>query len=601
MITTEVIKKNEINKLKRKGTKKMTKIMKKITSVFIAFVMIMAMGASAFAAGPYTITIKKKDTSDKSVHKYEVYQILKGESTDAGQLHSIDWGDHVDVSDESAVLAALSGATVLNTTCSNVEDVVEALKDLENNSAPLDNFASAISDFLKTTSLTATLAANASSTTVSVTEPGYYMVKDTITDNDNPSAVSKFMLKIVSNTNIDIDTKEEIPTLDKVIESATDSTSITTDGKKNTASVGDDINYKITTKVPDLIGKGYKDKYCFVVNDELSAGLTYKGTAAPTITIATSPVTTLVAGTDFTFDKDDSGSTTKLQIVFNPVKMLEKGTSAAFAGKEMTIKYTATLNEDAVMTDAGNPNTAELVYSNNPYQTYAGDVPSPSEPHGQTPESKTITYTTEVELDKVDANNTSKRLAGAEFQITGLSSNQVVTTAQRLERDDDAGTLYKLKDGSYTTEAPDGTNNGKYEDGKYKLVEKTEIEELEGSQTIVDFVVGDDGIINLSRLGAGTYTIKETKAPTGYVTSNTEHTLVIDCDLSGTAPVWTYTFDGDDITATPISIMIVDNMKVSDLPITGGIGTTIFYIAGSVLILAGVTLLIAKKRKINEA
>ena len=47
--------------------------------------------------------------------------------------------------------------------------------------------------------------------------------------------------------------------------------------------------------------------------------------------------------------------------------------------------------------------------------------------------------------------------------------------------------------------------------------------------------------------------------------------------------------------------MIVDNMKVSDLPITGGIGTTIFYIAGSVLILAGVTLLIAKKRKINEA
>jgi hypothetical protein len=162
------------------------------------------MGASAFAAGPYTITIKKKDTSDKSVHKYEVFQILKGESTDAGQLHSIDWGDHVNVSDESAVLAALSGATVLNTTCSNVEDVVEALKDLESNSAPLDNFASAISDFLKTTSLTATLAANASSTTVSVTEPGYYMVKDTITDNDNPSAVSKFMLKIVSNTNIDI-------------------------------------------------------------------------------------------------------------------------------------------------------------------------------------------------------------------------------------------------------------------------------------------------------------------------------------------------------------------------------------------------------------
>ncbi|WP_034450607.1 SpaH/EbpB family LPXTG-anchored major pilin [Butyrivibrio sp. AE2032] len=583
----------------------MTKTMKKITSVFIAFVMIMAMGLSAFAAGPYTITIKKKDTTDNSKHTYEVYQIFKGDVTTDGKLYNVTWGDNVDTSDMNALLNAVSGATALNKTpaCADVDEVLDALKDLENDSAPLDGFAKVISGYLTGSPEEATLNANAAQTTVSVDDSGYYMVVDTITVDGKPSAISKFMLRVVGNESITINTKEEIPTLDKIIESATVNANITADGKKNTASVGDDINYKISTAIPDLRGKGYTDKYCFVVNDELSAGLTYKGDSAPTITIATSPVTTLTEGAtgDFTFSKTVNGDgTTSLQIVFDAAKMLAKGISDDFAGKAMTITYTATLNDKAVVTDAGNPNTANLVYSNSPYQDYSGNVPTNNEPHGQTPDSKTITYTTQVELKKVDANDTTKTLAGAEFQITGLSSNVVVTTAQRYVLDNTNGTYYRLKDGTYTTEAPDGTNDDLYDTGKYKLDMVTEKEELEGTETVVDFEVGENGLIDLSRLGAGTYKIKETKAPKGYVKSDVEHTLVIACNLSGSTPVWTYTFDNTDITATPISIMIVDNMKTSDLPITGGMGTTLFYVAGTVLMLAGVSLLIYKKKSVNK-
>ncbi len=583
----------------------MTKTVKKITSVFIAFVMIMAMGLSAFAAGPYTITIKKKDTTDNSKHTYEVYQIFKGDVTTDGKLYNVTWGDNVDTSDMDALLNAVSGATALNKTpaCADVDEVLEALKDLENDSAPLDGFAKVISGYLTGSPEEATLNANAAQTTVSVDDSGYYMVVDTITVDGKPSAISKFMLRVVGNESITINTKEEIPTLDKIIESATVNANITADGKKNTASVGDDINYKISTAIPDLRGKGYTDKYCFVVNDELSAGLTYKGDSAPTITIATSPVTTLTEGAtgDFTFSKTVNGDgTTSLQIVFDAAKMLAKGISDDFAGKAMTITYTATLNDKAVVTDAGNPNTANLVYSNSPYQDYSGNVPTNNEPHGQTPDSKTITYTTQVELKKVDANDITKTLAGAEFQITGLSSNVVVTTAQRYVLDNTNGTYYRLKDGTYTTEAPDGTNDDLYDTGKYKLEMVTEKEELEGTETVVDFEVGENGLIDLSRLGAGTYKIKETKAPKGYVKSNVEHTLVIACNLSGSTPVWTYTFDNADITATPISIMIVDNMKTSDLPITGGMGTTLFYVAGTVLMLAGVSLLIYKKKSVNK-
>ncbi len=579
--------------------------MKKITSVFIAFVMIMAMGLSAFAAGPYTITIKKKDTTDNSKHTYEVYQIFKGDVTTDGKLYNVTWGDNVDTSDMNALLNAVSGATALNKTpaCADVDEVLDALKDLENDSAPLDGFAKVISGYLTGSPEEATLNANAAQTTVSVDDSGYYMVVDTITVDGKPSAISKFMLRVVGNESITINTKEEIPTLDKIIESATVNANITADGKKNTASVGDDINYKISTAIPDLRGKGYTDKYCFVVNDELSAGLTYKGDSAPTITIATSPVTTLTEGAtgDFTFSKTVNGDgTTSLQIVFDAAKMLAKGISDDFAGKAMTITYTATLNDKAVVTDAGNPNTANLVYSNSPYQDYSGNVPTNNEPHGQTPDSKTITYTTQVELKKVDANDTTKTLAGAEFQITGLSSNVVVTTAQRYVLDNTNGTYYRLKDGTYTTEAPDGTNDDLYDTGKYKLDMVTEKEELEGTETVVDFEVGENGLIDLSRLGAGTYKIKETKAPKGYVKSDVEHTLVIACNLSGSTPVWTYTFDNTDITATPISIMIVDNMKTSDLPITGGMGTTLFYVAGTVLMLAGVSLLIYKKKSVNK-
>jgi len=582
----------------------MTKTIKKMISVIVSFVMVMAMSATVFAAG-YTITINKKDSTDKSKHTYEVYQIFSGDVAADGKLYNIDWGSHVDTTDEAALLAAVSGANALNTTCSDVDDVIAALKELEKDSAPLDGFATVIGDeddgFLKATTYTAVLNGGAdpaeTSTSVTVSAPGYYLIKDTITTAGEYNTISKFMLKVVNDpTTITVTSKEEIPTLDKVIESCSAADSvITADQKANTASVGDDITFKLTSKVPDLREKGYTDKYCFVMNDTMSAGLTYKGDANVTVKMGTSTI----AATDYTINSSAANGT--LQIVFDPEKMLTWGTTAATVGQDITVTYVATLNDNAVITDAGNPNTANLVYSNDPYQTYSGDVPTDNEPHGTTPDSTTVTYTTQARLFKVDKNNPTRGLATAEFDLEGLSGRMVVTTSKSAVADA-AGTYWLLKDGTYTTDAPDGTHDNLYDSTttKYKMVESTTTATMAATATALSITVGDDGIIDLSRLGAGTYTLTETAAPQGYVLDDTPRDLVISCTFNAqNKPVWTYNFDGTDITPTAaggIATAVVGNEKPSDLPITGGMGTTFFYVAGSILVAAGAALIVFKKK-----
>ena len=327
----------------------------------------------------------------------------------------------------------------------------------------------------------------------------------------------------------------------------------------------------------------------------MSAGLTYKGDANVTVKMGTSTI----AATDYTINSSAANGT--LQIVFDPEKMLTWGTTAATVGQDITVTYVATLNDNAVITDAGNPNTANLVYSNDPYQTYSGDVPTGNEPHGTTPDSTTVTYTTQARLFKVDKNNPTRGLATAEFDLEGLSGRMGVTTSKSAVADA-AGTYWLLKDGTYTTDAPDGTHDNLYDSTttKYKMVESTTTATMAATATALSITVGDDGIIDLSRLGAGTYTLTETAAPQGYILDDTPRDLVISCTFNAqNKPVWTYNFDGTDITPTAaggIATAVVGNEKPSDLPITGGMGTTFFYVAGSILVAAGAALIVFKKK-----
>lgn len=138
---------------------------------------------------------------------------------------------------------------------------------------------------------------------------------------------------------------------------------------------------------------------------------------------------------------------------------------------------------------------------------------------------------------------------------------------------------------------------------KYSKTEKAEVKNSSTENVSLEGTVGADGVLRFEGLSAGTYTITETKAPEGY-TAVSPITVVITCDLPEEESTsmecnWTYTVNGKTYDASSedgILEITVVNSKTGTIPETGGIGTTIFYIVGSVLVAGAAILLIAKKR-----
>lgn len=206
------------------------------------------------------------------------------------------------------------------------------------------------------------------------------------------------------------------------------------------------------------------------------------------------------------------------------------------AGSVITVEYTSELNSDAVIGSTGNPNTMHLEYSNNPNTGHEEET-------GTTPDDTVIVFTYKVVANKVDENN--KPLTGASF---------------KLEK--------KLKNGSWKDL---GTING---------TDKTTFE--------------------WSGLDDGDYRITETVTPAGH---NSIEPIVFTIEAghvtTSDAPTLTSLKGGDlftgEVSTGAVSANIV-NKKGSTLPSTGGIGTTIFYVIGGILMVGAGVILISRKR-----
>ena len=580
----------------QKKEKHMKKRMRTLFAFMLTCIMVLCMNMVVLADDPITITVKKA-ANDKAPHTYEVYQVFSGTLTTetvSGQqvttLTEIQWGSGVN---GAALLTALKGDSNAFTDCESAADVAKAIQTLGEPYA--EKFASIVSTCLKTGTTAhqdIVIAADATSGTLSNVAAGYYFIcdkADSLQDNTGEpienAAYTKFILKVVKS--VEVDAKTSVPTLDKKIVQPKATGTGTEEVQANTASIGDDVNFRITTAVPNTAGY---DKYFFVIKDKLSPGLTFK---ADSLKVYQGADSTLL-----TKDTDYSVKTSNNNTIFEVVLKGAKDRS----GKAIVVEYSATLNENADRTVAGNPNTADLIFSNNPNVTSNGDplepdYPGPNDVTGKTPEVKTITYTTGIKLIKIDR-DTRKTLTGAKFKINGEKVNTVLTTAEEYTKDA-AGTFYKLKDGTYTEEAPTAGTEGQYASTTdlYKR-EKTTTKATSTGTHECEATVDANGYLTFEGLGAGTYTITEVEAPTGY-TPVAAFNVAITATPSLTEPGWKV--DGTAAAATTTNPTIiktyeVENVLKVDLPETGGMGTTVFYIIGGILVVLAGALLFAKLR-----
>lgn len=368
-------------------------------------------------------------------------------------------------------------------------------------------------------------------------EPGYYLIKDKDNSISGEETYTKYIVKV--SKNLTITPKADKPSFEKKLKDTNDTTGETS-GWQDSADydIGDEIPFQLKGTVASDYDN-YKTYY-FAFHDVEEAGLTFDKNTVKVYVDGTEISTGYIVKTDANKTHNDC----TFEVEFTDLKNIE----SVHAGSVITVEYKSILNSNAVLGEQGNVNKAKLEFSNNPNNEQVG---RPTKP-GETPWDNVIVFTYKVLINKTDKDGNA--LSGAEFT---------------LEKE--------MQDGS-----------------KKKItVIKSE------SGTTFEFKGLDDG----------NYILTETKTPDKYntidpikftVTANHDITweeqtrTAVLTKLSGNKVDGEITFtEKKDEGSLEANVV---NMKGSQLPETGGIGTTIFYVVGVILMLGAGVLLVTKKR-----
>lgn len=207
------------------------------------------------------------------------------------------------------------------------------------------------------------------------------------------------------------------------------------------------------------------------------------------------------------------------------------------ADDQIVISYTATLNENAVIGSDGNPNQSWINYG--------------EEGKFESTPSETKTYTWSFDVFKYHVVGEEKKaLAGAKFTLSKDENGTTPITLVKVE--DKEGNVYR--------------------------VAKT------GETGVTEITTDATGRFTIEGLDSDTYYLTETAAPSGY--NKLAKALKVVIGEKGALTV-------DGSAANEVE---VENKSGTELPSTGGMGTTIFYVLGGILAVGAVILLVTKKR-----
>lgn len=303
--------------------------------------------------------------------------------------------------------------------------------------------------------------------------------------------------------------------------------------KQNVAEIGTYVKFTIRITVNDKAPVNYK------LVDEMTDGLTFVNDAEHPLTVTVNENTLDAANYKVTETTEPRGFT----LAFN--NNAEGSASILKTGDAVTVTYYAQINENAVIADEANVNKAKVEYGTNSHTEY----------------DTTETYVWKMNIVKYTMEQeTEKKLAGATFQ---------------LSRDEAGAQVIKLV---------------KVDDTTYRLALPTETE------GVVDTVTtGETGELVINGLADGTYYLTETKAPRGYNLLREPVKVKID-HTTANGKLTETSFVADQTETDTSGVVKVENNAGAELPSTGGIGTTVFYVLGSAMALGAVILLVTKKR-----
>lgn len=579
----------------------------------LSFGGVMAPVTMAFAAEGATGSITINQVNGNESTKFKAYQIFKATVTDKTEgkiAQNIEWTNS---ELGNKVIRAIEGWSGYNApsvtklpTNPTAQDVAEFL--MANADGPTagsadgttkgtrvatDNVLYAVANAVKNETPTAS-DITAGQPWNATAGSGYYLF---VTDESSLVASNKNtgtspIFAVVGGSAVTVYEKTNIPTVEKKVldDSKVTGTAITGEDEANwkdaaDSQIGQVVNYKLTGTIADNYAS--YDSYSYKFKDTLKEGLDYVDNSLSVYAL-NGDAYTEIDSTSYNVTKP-SGSSRDLVVDFSKGEKGLKSATAKDSGPltidantKIVVFYQAKLNAKAVIAGAnngleGNPNTVTLEYSNNPM--VAGT--------GTSAPDTVVDYTYGLQINKVDL-GTEAALEGAQFTIT-------------TEGDENNGVKYVARNGALSDDEVVLTTNEK-------------------------------GLIQLTGLDAGTYTVTEKNAPNGYTAvSSFEFTIdptindeegqgykltklegrldnkgqndnVIPGLTDGNSGDNKLTKkDGSEKNADGTFNITVGDTKQVGLPLTGLNGVTFTWIAGGAVLCIGVAHLIRSRKQAEES